>query len=290
METRPERNCPSLYPLGCFPILFPLLQLMGYSFFSRDSFTFVKKIVEKIRAERDGDSHQVCTEHTRTLTTHTSTPIPKFPLITRLHKRKMDDDYLSFVFFSFRNSISFSIWSVLRRTTVFTQWHHTHGAPHWRWKSFFALPLLRSDGSRDRVPADHVFNGRLRDQHPGLDALHLQPGHKPRLHEPPAGGDRRHVPQRGAAAARESLSPQLLQQIVKKWLFQAPVTYEGLMQMEYVDCVINESLRWFRLQSSTPPFHPSWRRCSCRRQALPSSCTSRTHSQGDGGGRRDHHP
>lgn len=99
METPPERNCLSLYPLGCFPILFPLLQLMGCSFFSRDSFTFVKKIVEKIRAERDGDSHRVCTEHTRTLTTHTSTPIPKFPLITRLHKRKMDDDYLSFVFF-----------------------------------------------------------------------------------------------------------------------------------------------------------------------------------------------
>lgn len=102
METPPERNCPSLYPLGCFPILFPLLQLMGCSFFSRDSFTFVKKIVEKIRAERDGDSHRVCTEHTRTLTTHTSTPIPKFPLITRLHKRKMDDDYLSFVFFFFQ--------------------------------------------------------------------------------------------------------------------------------------------------------------------------------------------
>lgn len=86
METLPECNCPSLHPLGCFPILLPLLQLMGFSLFPRDSFAFVKKIVEKIRAERDGGSRQVCTGRTRMLTTYTSTAISTFPLITRLHK------------------------------------------------------------------------------------------------------------------------------------------------------------------------------------------------------------
>lgn len=128
METLPECNCPSLYPLGCFPILLPLLQLMGFSFFSRDSFTFVKRIVEKIRAERDGGSHQVCTD---ALDLH----------VNHQALRSGDGWRLSF-FSSFRNLIFFSIWSVLRRATVFTQWHHTHGA-HTRAERAFSRPPCR---------------------------------------------------------------------------------------------------------------------------------------------------
>lgn len=65
MEMVSDCICLSIFPLGCFPVLRPLLEMLGFSIFPRDSFKFVKKVVEKIRADRDGSSHQVCTEHTR---------------------------------------------------------------------------------------------------------------------------------------------------------------------------------------------------------------------------------
>uniref|UniRef100_H3C939 Cytochrome P450 3A n=1 Tax=Tetraodon nigroviridis TaxID=99883 RepID=H3C939_TETNG len=43
---------------ACFPVLLPLLKMLGFSVFSGDSFKFVKKVVEKMRADRDGSSHQ----------------------------------------------------------------------------------------------------------------------------------------------------------------------------------------------------------------------------------------
>lgn len=49
-------------------MLLPLLKLLGFSFFHQDTVEFVKKLVEKIRSERDGGSQQVCTAHTRTRT------------------------------------------------------------------------------------------------------------------------------------------------------------------------------------------------------------------------------
>lgn len=104
METLPDCNCPSLFPSGCFPILLPLLQLMGFSFFPRDSVTFVKKIVEKIRAERDGGSHQVALN----LHIHVIFQVFLNHQATQAQlDQKMDANYLSFL--SFRNSIFFSI-------------------------------------------------------------------------------------------------------------------------------------------------------------------------------------
>uniref|UniRef100_A0A665U0Y3 unspecific monooxygenase n=1 Tax=Echeneis naucrates TaxID=173247 RepID=A0A665U0Y3_ECHNA len=44
---------------GCFPVVLPLLELLGVSFFSRTTTGHFKKIVEKFRAERKGSSHQV---------------------------------------------------------------------------------------------------------------------------------------------------------------------------------------------------------------------------------------
>ncbi|XP_056227534.1 cytochrome P450 3A27-like [Seriola aureovittata] len=43
---------------GCFPIFLPLLKLLGVSLFTKTSTAFFKAIVEKIRAERTGSSHQ----------------------------------------------------------------------------------------------------------------------------------------------------------------------------------------------------------------------------------------
>uniref|UniRef100_A0A671U5U3 Cytochrome P450, family 3, subfamily A, polypeptide 65 n=1 Tax=Sparus aurata TaxID=8175 RepID=A0A671U5U3_SPAAU len=44
---------------ACFPIFLPVLELLGFSFFSRSATTFFKGLVEKVRAERNGSSHQV---------------------------------------------------------------------------------------------------------------------------------------------------------------------------------------------------------------------------------------
>lgn len=54
----------SFFSPAFFPVLIPLLKVLGFSIFSQDCYDFVKKIVEKLRADRDGASHQVCTEHT----------------------------------------------------------------------------------------------------------------------------------------------------------------------------------------------------------------------------------
>lgn len=43
---------------GFFPILLPLLKVLGFSFFPKTSTDFFKGIVEKIRAERNGSSQQ----------------------------------------------------------------------------------------------------------------------------------------------------------------------------------------------------------------------------------------
>lgn len=43
---------------GCFPVFLPLLERLGVSLFPKDSTAFFKKIVEKIRAERNGSSCQ----------------------------------------------------------------------------------------------------------------------------------------------------------------------------------------------------------------------------------------
>lgn len=78
---------------------------MGFSFFPRDSITFVKKIVEKIRAERGGGSHQVALD----LHIHVNFQVFVNHQATQAHlDQKMDDNYLSF-FLSFRNLIFFSI-------------------------------------------------------------------------------------------------------------------------------------------------------------------------------------
>uniref|UniRef100_UPI0037E82D22 cytochrome P450 3A27-like isoform X2 n=1 Tax=Semicossyphus pulcher TaxID=241346 RepID=UPI0037E82D22 len=44
---------------GCFPVLLPLFELMGLSFFSKDSTRFFKKFIEKIREERNGSSQKI---------------------------------------------------------------------------------------------------------------------------------------------------------------------------------------------------------------------------------------
>ncbi|XP_073320206.1 cytochrome P450 3A30-like [Pagrus major] len=43
---------------GCFPIFLPVLELLGASLFPRSTTTFFKGFVEKVRAERNGSSHQ----------------------------------------------------------------------------------------------------------------------------------------------------------------------------------------------------------------------------------------
>nr|XP_046234586.1 cytochrome P450 3A27-like [Scatophagus argus] len=43
---------------GCFPVLLPLLELLGVSFFHKDSVAYFKRIVDKIRAERKGSPEQ----------------------------------------------------------------------------------------------------------------------------------------------------------------------------------------------------------------------------------------
>ncbi|XP_071361482.1 cytochrome P450 3A40-like [Trachinotus anak] len=43
---------------GCFPVFLPLLELLGVSLFPKTSLAFLRKIVDKIRAERSGSSHQ----------------------------------------------------------------------------------------------------------------------------------------------------------------------------------------------------------------------------------------
>ncbi|KAG7234795.1 hypothetical protein INR49_003942 [Caranx melampygus] len=43
---------------GCFPIVVPLLELLGVSLFPRTSTNYFKMLMEKVRAEREGSSHQ----------------------------------------------------------------------------------------------------------------------------------------------------------------------------------------------------------------------------------------
>ncbi|XP_058496287.1 cytochrome P450 3A40-like [Solea solea] len=43
---------------GCFPFFVPLLEMIGVSLFCKESIAFFKMIVKKIRAERNGSSHQ----------------------------------------------------------------------------------------------------------------------------------------------------------------------------------------------------------------------------------------
>uniref|UniRef100_A0A665U190 unspecific monooxygenase n=1 Tax=Echeneis naucrates TaxID=173247 RepID=A0A665U190_ECHNA len=52
-------SIPLFFFQGCFPVVLPLLELLGVSFFSRTTTGHFKKIVEKFRAERKGSSHQV---------------------------------------------------------------------------------------------------------------------------------------------------------------------------------------------------------------------------------------
>ncbi|KAI3353343.1 hypothetical protein L3Q82_019885 [Scortum barcoo] len=47
---------------GCFPFFLPLFELLGVSLFSKASTDFFKMLLKKIRAERNGSSHQVCTQ------------------------------------------------------------------------------------------------------------------------------------------------------------------------------------------------------------------------------------
>lgn len=54
---------PFTFP-ACFPILLPLLEMLHFSLFPKDSTSFFKMVVEKIRAERNGSSHQVWINHT----------------------------------------------------------------------------------------------------------------------------------------------------------------------------------------------------------------------------------
>eukprot|EP00066_Takifugu_rubripes_P021830 XP_011611096.1 PREDICTED: cytochrome P450 3A30-like isoform X1 [Takifugu rubripes] len=152
---------------GCFPILLPLLQLMGFSLFPRDSFAFVKKIVEKIRAERDGGSHQVCTGRTRMLTTYTSTEF----------------DFLQHMISTQKNDGLTDHEIVSQLTVLLTGGYET---------STLALTL-------------------------SIYSLATNPGSMNRLQE----------------------------EIDATFPDAAPVTYEALMQMEYVDCVINECLRLY---------------------------------------------
>lgn len=49
---------------GCFPLFLPLLELLGVSLFPKASTNFFMTLLEKIRAERNGGSHQVWTKHT----------------------------------------------------------------------------------------------------------------------------------------------------------------------------------------------------------------------------------
>uniref|UniRef100_A0AAQ4QQT7 unspecific monooxygenase n=1 Tax=Gasterosteus aculeatus aculeatus TaxID=481459 RepID=A0AAQ4QQT7_GASAC len=46
---------------GIFPVLIPLFELLGISFFSPTSTAFFKTILAKIKAEREGSTHKVCT-------------------------------------------------------------------------------------------------------------------------------------------------------------------------------------------------------------------------------------
>lgn len=55
----------SFFPPACFPVFIPLLKVLGFSIFSQDCYNFIQKIVEELRANRDGGSHQVCTEYSR---------------------------------------------------------------------------------------------------------------------------------------------------------------------------------------------------------------------------------
>lgn len=132
---------------------------MGFSFFPRDSITFVKKIVEKIRAERDAGSHQVA------LDLHNRVNFQVFVnhRATRAHlDQKTDDNCLSF-FLSFFQEFDFlqHMISTQKNDGIYAATSHSQCTRARAENAVFALLLSRSDGSRDRVSADHVFNGRV---------------------------------------------------------------------------------------------------------------------------------
>lgn len=145
----------SLFPSGCFPVLLPLLEMLGFSLFPQDSFKFVKKVVEQIRADHDGNSHQVCTEHRGCTSKLTDLLILTSLILTLMNHQtthththlyqKFGDNYLRTICsqeFDFLQYLTNTWVKKPRMTTgikVFLQGHHMHGARAYTESAFMLI-------------------------------------------------------------------------------------------------------------------------------------------------------
>ncbi|XP_040003373.1 cytochrome P450 3A30-like isoform X2 [Xiphias gladius] len=174
---------------GCFPFFLPLLELLGFSFFSKSSTAFFKAVLEKIRAERNGSSEQ------------TSRDIFQHMINSQTVNEHQDEK---------KNKV----WTGLTDHEILSQ---------------MTILLIAGFETSATTLVFLAYN----------------------------------------LARNPEVMNRLQKEIDSTFPNKGPVEYEALMQMEYLDSVVNECLR---KKKKSPASGTAFI------LALPSSCTSRTYS------------